>query len=523
MALHIDNAQFNAFVAFAQNAKDVNAVAGDSAPAGPLASRTISVRKDDSMHAFIRSDDSKQSNDQVRDLFRNSVINLFGGESRVPENVKKAMALSDYGKGRPLTARRILVVQAAIDAVKGKINVQGDNAKIASSIGKLKFDQLPPDIDAAIEEVRAETEARGSAGMGKDKGSFIDFLGRQRVRQTLNDFAKASGRPLSRTDVRDILRGMVNNGQLVEVERLSAFMASLGTSKVDALASRAPAYAVMKAVPGLAEELAACRSGADFDAVFKKFGSVIEAHMVIMDAAEDCKARMEDVLVEEFVKATGKDEAFFRDNVPLPAFRTGKGETIRDKIATGAIKANSPREVEAAFRDAARAYVKEHLAAAAEADGVAGISDAVRESLKYGAIVAQSVKEYRIAEYAPLASKLDLGALKAAVLQKPFSAEAASAACKDMLDGLRTIGQERFGLDKWRLLGVDGQQPFAAILMKCALSGEPELTKVLAEHSEEIFAGVRDLIPLGSGDAGGMIMAVLAGAMPAVKQLAEQL
>ena len=33
MPLHIDNAQFNAFVAFAQNAKDVNTVVGDSAPA----------------------------------------------------------------------------------------------------------------------------------------------------------------------------------------------------------------------------------------------------------------------------------------------------------------------------------------------------------------------------------------------------------------------------------------------------------------------------------------------------------
>ena len=127
------------------------------------------------------------------------------------------------------------------------------------------------------------------------------------------------------------------------------------------------------------------------------------------------------------------------------------------------------------------------------------------------------------AEYAPLASKLDLGALKAAVLQKPFSAEAASSAFKDMLDGLRTIGKDRFGLEKWRLLGVDGQQPFAAIVLKCALSGEPELTKVLAEHDEEISAGVRDLIPLGSGDAGAMIMAILPAAVPAVKQLAAQL
>ena len=37
MPLHLDNAQFNAFVSFAQNAKDVNSVAGESEPAGPRA------------------------------------------------------------------------------------------------------------------------------------------------------------------------------------------------------------------------------------------------------------------------------------------------------------------------------------------------------------------------------------------------------------------------------------------------------------------------------------------------------
>ena len=91
MPLHLDNAQFNAFVSFAQNAKDVNSVAGESEPAGPLASRTISVRKDDEMHALVRSNDSRKSNNRVRNLFRDSVVNLFGGE---PE-LTKAIAEHD--------------------------------------------------------------------------------------------------------------------------------------------------------------------------------------------------------------------------------------------------------------------------------------------------------------------------------------------------------------------------------------------------------------------------------------------
>ena len=41
---------------------------------------------------------------------------MFGGENHIPDSVKAAMKLEDYGKGKPLTARRILAVKAAIDA-----------------------------------------------------------------------------------------------------------------------------------------------------------------------------------------------------------------------------------------------------------------------------------------------------------------------------------------------------------------------------------------------------------------------
>ena len=41
---------------------------------------------------------------------------MFGGEDKIPAGVRDAMKLQDYGKGRPLTARRILAVKNAIDA-----------------------------------------------------------------------------------------------------------------------------------------------------------------------------------------------------------------------------------------------------------------------------------------------------------------------------------------------------------------------------------------------------------------------
>ena len=154
-----DSAQFAQFVRFANSAtirNDENSVARlDTTTA--LGNRTIKAAgKEDSVHALIRSSAAKKANDEVRDLFRKAVGEIFGGESKIPETVKEAMVLEDYGKGRPLTARRILVVKAAINAVRHSIDVAADNRKITTAIRNLKLDQLPPEINDALDALAAE-------------------------------------------------------------------------------------------------------------------------------------------------------------------------------------------------------------------------------------------------------------------------------------------------------------------------------------------------------------------------------
>lgn len=72
--------------------------------------------------ALFRSRENKEANDTTRELFRSAVAEMFGGEDNVPESVRAAMKMEDYGKGRPLTARRILTVKAAIDAAIGDLD-----------------------------------------------------------------------------------------------------------------------------------------------------------------------------------------------------------------------------------------------------------------------------------------------------------------------------------------------------------------------------------------------------------------
>ena len=65
-----------------------------------------------------RSQDKKELNNATRAIFKQAVIDIFGGSiNDVPKSVQSAMELGKFdGVGRPLTARRILAVNKAIDA-----------------------------------------------------------------------------------------------------------------------------------------------------------------------------------------------------------------------------------------------------------------------------------------------------------------------------------------------------------------------------------------------------------------------
>ena len=69
--------------------------------------------------SFRRTDDMKAANDQVRDLFRKTITDMFGGERNIPDIVRDNMKLEDFNKGKPLTARRINLVRVAIDSLGG--------------------------------------------------------------------------------------------------------------------------------------------------------------------------------------------------------------------------------------------------------------------------------------------------------------------------------------------------------------------------------------------------------------------
>ena len=103
-------ANYNKFVNFAKTKNEDTVVRFSGMPSGDYKGALAS---------FARTSDMKTANDQVRDMFRKTIAGLFGGEKFIPEAVRKSMKMEDFGKGRPLTARRINLVKNAIESLGG--------------------------------------------------------------------------------------------------------------------------------------------------------------------------------------------------------------------------------------------------------------------------------------------------------------------------------------------------------------------------------------------------------------------
>ncbi len=123
MALDINAslATFKMFTDFATQAKGGSSIAqigGEKntvAVTGPLAGRTIVAKTAfDFVGNVGRRQESRDVNNDVRELFKQAIADLFHGESNIPMSVLDAMKLADFGKGKPLTARRIMAVKEAI-------------------------------------------------------------------------------------------------------------------------------------------------------------------------------------------------------------------------------------------------------------------------------------------------------------------------------------------------------------------------------------------------------------------------
>lgn len=114
--VNLDNAQFKEFVHFALDASSKKSIMKIGLPGKDGEPRQIVAKSGDWIGNIGRWKANRDMNDDVRKLFQDTVLGMFGVRSvkDLPPSVQAAMKLEDYGKGKPLTARRVIAVQMAI-------------------------------------------------------------------------------------------------------------------------------------------------------------------------------------------------------------------------------------------------------------------------------------------------------------------------------------------------------------------------------------------------------------------------
>ena len=126
---------------------------------------------------LLRTKDAKRANDEVRELFRKSIADMFGGENNLPDSVKDAMLLKDYGSGKPLTARRILEVKNAIENLH-RVNVFGPETDPEGELAQIALDAGYSRLDFGKLNTAANEGGMATGTSGELPAGVLDKLGK---------------------------------------------------------------------------------------------------------------------------------------------------------------------------------------------------------------------------------------------------------------------------------------------------------------------------------------------------------
>ena len=250
------SANFSQFVKFAQGSLATKT--GKSTVAkletSQLGDRTVGslkANKNDGVGNWLRNSDKMAANDRVRDLFKASVADMFGGEAKIPAGVKKAMEMEHFGVGKPLTARRILAVKAAIDA---------DGGAAAAAVREKHGNAAEGSDEHAVFAAGgrfAANEAGFQKGMallplaGNAMKSFSK-ADRAAIGDNLRDVGLPNAGPKATAFIRDFLLASVAHDKGADPDSGAALFSKEGNAGFRLLSLQYEGKGAMKAIAGLA-------------------------------------------------------------------------------------------------------------------------------------------------------------------------------------------------------------------------------------------------------------------------------
>ena len=419
--------------------------------------------------------------------------------------------------GKPLTQRRITaIVNKAVQ--EGKSKSSQTNNSIARAVESGEIDGLPQDIKDAISAMKDAINARCGAGTVKSLGAVLSLIGKYPLVMELNSVAKNLMRDLNGQDMTEAMNSVLAKGNpVLEQAKLLERLVEIAKDVKGAKADKPLAAAMLKAVPGLLDELKNCQTPEAFKKTLDKFESQIKERMEIDAMMNECETKAFDILSEEFQKMTGLNP-----------------NELKTDINSGKVVVKTAEDVKNAFVKLAQDFVKSRQALAAQVEEQFNglLPDWALQHLRQSALTAPKIDEF-ILDGAKHLNEIDLKPLKAAVSAKPFNLQNVSDCMLDVVRKIFDIGNTVIGAEKMFDLGLEGLEQFAKIMLKAALANDAGLAKEINSHAEEITAAIHRFIENNSEDKRankGFIaistnlvnaMSELTNAMPAPAQAPE--
>ncbi len=356
MALNI-NAQYTKFVQFAEQqmqAGNETAIArdgGEVAGGGPLAGHAITATTGDKVAPLTRSQANKDANNIVRNLFRQSIIDMFGGEAGIPDGVREAMKLGDFDQGKPLTARRIFAVKEEVDRIVSRATAF--NADIFDKLSHGQFGQLPQDMRDGL--AQAVNRFRGIFGANAvPPGAAIShILSPMHIEVdigALRDAANAQGRNLTADEVVATYASKAFNR--LAVNTVGSFVLEKAKARDPdiPLTTKSIGSQFNTAHPELLAEIYACKNPEELAAAFQRHEAEINGFVDLIVRSNAADKVVESKATARLATALGLDARLVAAHVPMDKLRSDAGDLTSMIMKGEAPNCRNPGyDVEAAY------------------------------------------------------------------------------------------------------------------------------------------------------------------------------
>ena len=471
-----------------------------------------------------RSDADKTANDNVRAAFKDAVSSLFGGFDKIPKSVKDVMKLGDYGKGRPLTARRIEAVKTAVVQALGNAGTLQDADGFA--IGK---DEVMLDLGVGAREELTPKQANAELRMAFDSDEPISRSGLPRqiareLQSIFNDIdTRFFGAPFANEHrphdfggpgvafaVTAIVKAADAEGRRVTVDEVVAALKPVyergavagclkgvlaDISKEVGLDKPVNVHTIRKRHPEMIDDLVRSTSPDDLRSRIENYKETIRDSVRLIDEIRKHEQGFVSMVEDAVSRGLGGMKVKFEKPQSIP-FKFG--------LFTKSILENENADAKKPgwnLQDAVK------LQAEKLAKGFIDRCNEVDKCAENGEISADLAKRWKAEilvnddSKALLAEKIAAGAKKldaqeiVDALKPENDARTALKALGNFAAKLEDVGVEMLGGGSgWRDAGFDGRRPIKMHIMEVLIEKTPGLKEALLSRREELAANIEDVL-----------------------------